>query len=117
MHEVHLMNQVVKAVAEALGKAEGTKPSLVRLKVSALSHLVSHDLSSLQSTFDLASLGTRVEGAMLDIVTVPVEARCRACGQVSNGAQFAFTCDACGSIEVDFPEIPEVVVQEVVVTE
>jgi hydrogenase nickel incorporation protein HypA/HybF len=117
MHELHLMGQVVKSVEQALRGVETGKPSVVRLRVSALSHLLSHDLSSLQSAFEMASLGTRAEGATLDIVTVPVSASCRHCGGTSDVSMAAVTCGACGAMDVDLATVPEVVVHEVVVTE
>ena len=117
MHELHLMSQVVKAVVQALRETETGKPSLVRLRVSALSHLLSHDLSSLQSAFEMASLGTTAEGAALDIVTVPAAVSCRRCGATSDLSLADAVCDACGSIEIDLATVPEVVVHEVVVTE
>ena len=117
MHELHLMGQVVKAVEQALRETETGKPSIVRLKVSALSHLLSHDLSSLQSAFEMASLGTRAEGATLDIVIVPVSACCRHCGTISHICLADAACEACGARDVDLATVPEVVVHEVVVTE
>jgi len=111
------MGQVVKAVEQALGKTETGKPSVVRLRVSALSHLLNHDLSSLQSAFEMASLGTTAEGAALDIVTVPVAASCRRCGARSDVCLADAACEACGSLDVDLATVPEVVVHEVVVTE
>jgi hydrogenase nickel incorporation protein HypA/HybF len=117
MHELHLMGQVVKAVEQSLRKTEAGKPSVVRLRVSALSHLLSHDLSSLQSAFEMASLGTAAEGATLDIETVPVSASCRRCGAISDICQADVACEACGTTDVDLAMVPEVVVHEVVVTE
>ena len=117
MHELHLMGQVVKAVEQALRETETGKPSIVRIKVSALSHLLSHDLSSLQSAFELASLGTTAEGATLDIVTVPVSASCRRCNTITNVSLADAVCEACGATDVDLATVPEVVVHEVVVTE
>ena len=117
MHEVHLMRQVIKEVDQALRRPEAAKPSVVRLRVSALSHLVSHDLTSLQSAFELASLGTRVEGAALDIEPVPVEASCRSCGRRGEALQIDASCSFCGSRDVDLAVVPEVVVHEVVVSE
>lgn len=117
MHELHLMGQVVKVVEQALRGAETGKPSVVRLRVSALSHLLSHDVSSLQSAFELASLGTMAEGASLDIVTVPVAASCRCCGAKSDVVLAGTACEACGAMDVDLATVPEVVVHEVVVTE
>ena len=117
MHELHLMSQVVNAVEKALRDTETGKPSVVRLSVSALSHLLRHDLSSLQSAFEMASLGTTAEGAALDIVTVPVAASCRCCGATCDLSLADSVCDACGSIEMDLGTVPEVVLHEVVVTE
>ena len=117
MHELHLMGQVVKSVEQALRKTESGKPSVVRLRVSALSHLLSHDLSSLQSAFEMASLGTTAEGAILDIVIVPVSASCRRCGTISDVCLADAVCEACGTADVELATIPEVVVHEVVVTE
>ncbi len=117
MHEVHLMGQVVKAVNQALREANGAKPSVVRLKVSALSHLLDHDTSQLQTAFDVASHGTAAEGAALDIVTVPVEATCRCCGVKSQVRRMDAACEACGSHDLDVVSGPEVVVHDVTVTE
>lgn len=118
MHELHLMGQVVKEVEQALRETETGKPLIVRLRVNALSHLLSHDLSLLQSAFEMASLGTAAEGATLDIVTVPVPASCRRCGAtVDLCLADAACCEACGARDVDFAMVPEVVVHEVVVTE
>lgn len=117
MHEVHLMGQVVKAVHQALRETNGAKPLVVRLKISALSHLLDHDTSQLQAAFDIASLGTTSEGAALDIVTVPVEATCRGCGVKSQVSRMDVACVACGSHDLDVVSGPEVVVHDVTVTE
>ena len=117
MHELHLMGQVVKEVEQAIRQIETGKPSVVRLRVSALSHLLSHDLSSLQSAFEMASLGTTAEGATLDIVTVPVAASCKRCGRTSDVYLADAACEACGARDVELAPVPEVVVHEVVVTE
>lgn len=115
MHELHVMAQVVKAVDLALQQIDGAKPSVVRLKVSALSHLMSHDVPSLQTTFDLASRGTTAEGATLEILTVPVGASCRSCGKCSEVDQIDANCVACGSSDLELAAVPDVVVHEVVV--
>ena len=117
MHELHLMGQVVKVVDQSLREANGAKPSVIRLKISALSHLLSHDLSSLRTAFELASRGTRSQGAALDIMTQPVGASCRSCGALSEVDRVDAACSGCGSLDLDLASVPELVVQEVVVTE
>ena len=117
MHEVHLMHQVVKAVAEAARQAEGAKPSVVRLKISALSHLVDHGLASIKSAFELASIGTTAEGASLEVIMVPVNTFCRRCGSTAEAGELNPRCAACGSEDIELEEVPEVEIHEVVVTE
>lgn len=111
------MRQVVKAVEQALQGVRDAKPTIVRLQISSLSHLADHDRSAVQLAFELASLGTRVQGARLEIATVPVQARCGSCGLTSKEDRFVSRCDACGSSDITVDDIPELIVQEVVVTE
>jgi hydrogenase nickel incorporation protein HypA/HybF len=117
MHEFHLMMQVVNAVETGLHGTPDARASVVRLKVSARSHLLAHDGSTLQTAFALATKGTVAEGAKLEIIAIPVTARCHGCGQVITVAERMPRCSSCGSMEVDLDEGPEVVVHEVVVTE
>lgn len=117
MHEVQLMHQVVKAVEHALRDMGEGAPTIVRLRVSALSHLAGHDHSALRSAFELASLGSRAEGALLDVVIVPVQTHCGACGHTATVDRFIVDCEVCGAPDVEFEKIPEAIVQEVVVTE
>lgn len=117
MHEVHLMQQVVKVIEEALQERRDAKPTVVRLRVSSLSHLAGHDQSTVQSAFELASIGTRLQGARLEIATVPVQNQCRSCGLTSKGTPLVNRCEACGSGDIAFDDVPEMLVHEVVVTE
>jgi hypothetical protein len=64
------MRQVVKAVEGRLRGEPNAKPVLVRLKIQASSHLVTQDLSALQTVFALAAQGTRAEAAKLEIIPV-----------------------------------------------
>ncbi|WP_455245309.1 hydrogenase/urease maturation nickel metallochaperone HypA [Petrachloros mirabilis] len=111
------MHQVVKAVEQALRGSENATPAVVRLQVSSLSHLAGHNLLTLQSAFELASIGTRVEGARLEVSTVPIQACCRSCGSASNVERIGDVCTACGSQEIVLDDVPEVIVQDVMVTE
>ena len=125
MHEFHLMAQVVKAVETGMERAQGAKPTVVRLKVNVRSHLLADDRSSLHTAFDLAARGTVAEGAVLEIIPVSGESRCLRClpaaGQVGEiGDPIAGpegTCPNCGGWMVAGREVPEVMVHEVVVEE
>ena len=115
MHEFHLMTQVVKAVEAELHGTEDARLSVVRLKVSALSHLLTHDHVTLQTTFGLAARGTKAEGAALEIIPVPGEAWCPECksGTVVTGPDY--TCSVCGGPVIAGPAEQEVVLHELVV--
>lgn len=109
------MTQVVKAVETKLSEIGNLRLSTVRLKVSVLSHLLSHDQSALQATFMLAAHGTKAEGARLEIIPVPGQAWCSQCRRGISVTQPQEACSVCegplvrGSIE------PEVVIHELVV--
>lgn len=115
MHEFHLMTQLVKTVEDELDGTTNTKPLVVRLKVSVLSHLLTHDNATLQTTFELAARGTRVEGASLEIIPVPGEAWCPECKSGTTITGLDDTCSVCGGPVIAGPEEPEVVIHELVV--
>jgi hydrogenase nickel incorporation protein HypA/HybF len=117
VHEWQLMAQVVKMVEEALRQAPCSKPSVVRLQVSTQSHCFQHDEATLQSVFAAAAQGTVAEGAALEILPVPVTARCRLCGIACEMRGLAPGCPRCGSASLDVTQVPEVVLHEVVVEE
>lgn len=117
MHELHLMTQVVKTVEAKLDGMQSATLSVVRLKISALSHLLTHDHATLQATFGLAARGTRAEGAELEVIPTPTDAWCSACerGTVITGLDD--TCSACGGLVIVDPSESEVLIHELVVQE
>lgn len=115
MHEFHLMTQVVKVVGEKLNGTGSARLSAVRLKVSALSHLLTHEHSALQMAFELAARGTKAEGAALEIIPVPGSAWCPGCNRETAVAGPDDACPACGGSMIVGPGEREVVVHELVV--
>ncbi len=117
MHEVHLMAQLVKMIEASLEATPGAAPLCVRLRISALSHLMQHDRDQLQAAYVLAAQGTRAAGAELEIQRMPVTGRCRACGHAMSVSDIVTVCSSCGSTTVDVEDVPELVLHEMVVTE
>lgn len=115
MHELHLMRQIIKAVETRLDETADAKLSAVRLKVSAVSHLLTHDHATLQATFQLAARGTRAEGAELEIIPVPGKAWCPTCRCTTAITGADDFCLVCGGPVIVAPEEPEVVLHELVV--
>lgn len=117
MHEFHLMTQVVKAVEEKLSGAGAARLSAVRLKVSMLSHLLTHDHSALQIAFELAARGTKAQGAALEIMPVPGDAWCPRCTRDAMVTESDDVCPVCGNAVIARPTDSEVVLHELVVQE
>ena len=115
MHELQLMMQVVKAVEARLGETGSAHLSAVRLKVRALSHMMTHDQVALQLAFDMAARGTKAEGATLEIIPIPGNAWCPCCKRATTVAGPDNVCSACGASTIVGSEEPEVVVHELVV--
>lgn len=115
MHELQLMTQVVKAVEARLGETGSTHLSVVRLKVSALSHVMTHDQVALQMMFDMVARGTKAEGATLEIIPIPGNAWCPSCKRETAVTGPDDACSTCGATTIVGPEEPDVVVHELVV--
>jgi hydrogenase nickel incorporation protein HypA/HybF len=93
MHELAITEGVVAAVAQ---RVPGARVTSVRLEIGAMSGVVA---DSVRFCFDLATEGTNLEGASLEIVEQDGKCQCRTCG-----AEFApdwpiLLC-ACGSADV-----------------
>ena len=74
MHELAIAESVVDTVTQRL---PGAKITRVHLEIGALSGVVP---DSIKFCFDLATEGTTLEGATLEITEPPARCQCRACG-------------------------------------
>lgn len=115
MHEIHLMQQVIRMVEAVMRDASEARASVVRVKINARSHLLDHEGESIRSAFSLASRGTAAEGAALEVIRVPVGVRCRACLAPIEVDAGCGVCPACGSPAIELEEVPEMVLHEIVV--
>lgn len=113
MHELAALRGVVRLVAERLGAEPGARAVVVRLQVSALSHLGRE--GDLDLLFAAAAAGTPVAGARLEVSRVPVGAACAACGRRCQLEEWAAACPGCGAAALVLDQGPEVVLQELVV--
>ena len=112
MHELHLMREVVKMV-EGLNLNKGSLPSVVRLQITSQSHLAEHSSQELAKTFDIATYGTFLQGAKLEVVIVPVKGKCQKCGVSLLWSAPTGDCTECGSGSLVWEDHPEVVLTEV----
>jgi len=59
------------------------------------------------------SKGTVVEGAILDVTSVPASARCRDCDETFQLEEFDWTCPACGGKSLEATGGRELFVQSI----
>src|SRR5690349_15701135 len=95
MHELGIALEVVDAVQ---GRASGARVKRVVVEIGALAAVLP---DALRFSFDLATEGTCLEGAVLDIVERPGRAACRACGTELELRRPFGVC-GCGSSELDW---------------
>ncbi|NLB84488.1 MAG: hydrogenase maturation nickel metallochaperone HypA [Synergistaceae bacterium] len=92
MHEVSLVESIVTALSKMMEEEKWKKINEVRLRVGVLRQ-VNPEIMSF--AFETVTKRTPLEGARLIVADVPLEYRCRNCGQMwgeENGL-----CPACGS--------------------
>ena len=93
MHELAIAESVVETVMERL---PGAKVTCVHLEIGSLSGVVP---DSIRFCFDLATEGTGLAGAQLEITEPPARCRCRACGAEFQPDSPVVLCP-CGSPDV-----------------
>ena len=93
MHELAIAESVVETVTQRL---PGATVTCVHLEIGALSGVVP---DSIRFCFDLATEGTPLAGAALEITEPPARCRCRACGAEFQPDTPIVLCP-CGSADV-----------------
>lgn len=95
MHEMGIVEQVVSIAAERCGGATVTR---LVLEIGRLSTVLP---DAVRFAFDVATEGTPLAGATLEIVEVAGSARCRACHATTMLDQPYGCCAACGSVDLE----------------
>ena len=93
MHELAIAESVVSSVLE---RTEDQRVTVVRLRIGRLAGVVPDALSF---CFELATTGTPLEGATLEIVEEHGRAHCRTCDTDFDLDDAFLLCD-CGSADV-----------------
>ena len=106
MHELAVAESIVAAVDEKLG---GTPVRRVLVEVGRLSGVVP---DALRFCWELATSGTGLDGAELDIVRTPGSGRCRDCAHEFDTDDFLAMC-RCGSVDIEVIGGRELLIREV----
>ncbi len=94
MHEMAIAQSVIEIASR---HADGRRVIRVELRVGHLRQVVP---SCLAFSFELAAMGTPVEGAELAMELIPARGRCRQCAVESVLAAFPLQCEACGGFDL-----------------
>ncbi|HXR14397.1 MAG TPA: hydrogenase maturation nickel metallochaperone HypA [Solirubrobacteraceae bacterium] len=95
MHELSLCRSIV---AITVGHAQGRPVAIVRVRVGHLRQVVP---DTLERCFELLAPASGLEGAVLEIIEVPAEVRCRGCGATTVLERFELRCGACGGSDLE----------------
>ena len=95
MHELGLLASVVTAVTKAAADAGATAVEAVGLRVGTLSGAVP---DALEGAWPIATFGTLLEGARLDVDVIAARIWCQTCDAEREVDEFyALRCPACGT--------------------
>ncbi len=110
MHEVSICEGIIGILEEHSAMKGGSRITSVRLKIGEMAGVVE---DSMRFAFEVVSKGTLAEGAELIIDSVPLTARCRACGVEFRIFNYAFSCAICRSPEIEVVSGRELIVEEI----
>ncbi|HOM29883.1 MAG TPA: hydrogenase maturation nickel metallochaperone HypA [Deltaproteobacteria bacterium] len=96
MHEMSLVCSLLDIVEEYAGRHGFSRVKSIRLSCGSLAGV---EEKALRFAFEVASKGTRAEGASLELEVLPIVLRCLACGAEGVSEDFPSACRACGSSE------------------
>lgn len=97
MHELTLARALIAAAERALTAHDGRRVTGLSVSIGAMSGCEPDLLSHL---FPHAAVGTRFEGARLEVEFQPVQVVCRDCGQTSEVEPGRLLCPCCDSLAV-----------------
>jgi hydrogenase nickel incorporation protein HypA/HybF len=98
VHELSIARNIVDAVKRRLPAGEKRCVKSVTLRLGDFTRLLP---DSLELCFELASEGTSVQGARLEIKQVPIRCGCTTCGSGFEAGRFVAVCPVCGNSTVD----------------
>jgi hydrogenase nickel incorporation protein HypA/HybF len=94
VHELGLCAGILEAVER---RAQGRRVTRVRVRVGARHRVVE---SAFEQSFELVARGSLAEGAVLDLVVVPVRVTCDDCGNQAESTDALAACPACGGLDL-----------------
>jgi hydrogenase nickel incorporation protein HypA/HybF len=107
MHEIGVCEGLIATVEK---RAAGRPVESVRFRAGVLHRI---DEAALQQAFELVSAGTVADGAELELVTLPVQVRCRSCEAVTVADDMVDCCGTCSATDLDLVGGDELVLESI----
>ena len=109
MHEMSLCLNMLEILESSAREHRFGKVKTVVLELGSLGCV---EPEVLRHTFDIASENTLAEGAILDIIEVPVRARCHHCDQLVEPGKDYGGCPLCGGNDLRLETGQELKIKE-----
>lgn len=110
MHEMSLVEALMDTLLDMQRRQGWSRVSRVTLKVGKLRQVVPE---AMVFCFEVASKGTPVEGASLEIEEAPLVSRCTRCGEEWSDSESLGLCPFCGSADVEVVQGMELLLESV----
>lgn len=114
MHEMSLAEGVLQLVQETALRERALRVKRVVLEIGSLSSV---EPDALKFCFEAVTLGSALQGAVLEIVLVPGAGWCLACAQAVPMSALYTACPQCGSYQVQPTSGTEMRVREIEIDE
>ena len=109
MHELSIAQSILDIITEEMQKHHVERIVSVRLKIGELSAVVPE---SLTFCWSIVTKDTPAEGSRLDIVSLPIEAKCLSCGNVFFVQNYVYVCPNCESGDLTILSGKELQIQD-----
>jgi hydrogenase nickel incorporation protein HypA/HybF len=114
MHELGIAENILQIVRQSVPENLAGDVRAIRLRVGQLSGIVPDSLSF---CFGVIANETAMKQASLAIEQVPIVSKCRDCRHQFQMDDFAFSCPACQSVQLDLISGRELEVVEIELAE
>lgn len=97
MHELSIAESLIKIIREEMAKHGLSKLLTAKIVHGQISAIVPE---ALETAFEILTVGTPLEGAVIELETRPMVVRCRDCGHEFSPSQeerFLMPCPQCGT--------------------
>ncbi len=110
MHEVSVVQGVLKILEDETKKHGVTRVTKVHVRIGELANVVPDAFSF---AFETVKEGTVAEGALLNLEIVPAKGRCEGCDIEFDIDSFMFFCPQCGGVAAEIISGKELEVAEI----